>query len=333
MKHHSDSIQNWIYSNRIYEVYIFYYILIIAFWVLMGFFTLGFEINGFSSIQNLLVNFIWYLAICLLMTASLIIFCNTYEANKHKKYLQTLEKEIEENLTDEEKEIVWNLIEEQGYTLPTNLQRYAMLFVGGYALFELFFVSAWIKDMTLVWQPDWVLACIDWVKSHTRLKSVSESGGLFAFSAFIIDSEILYNYYQDGSQFLNSELGKSIMFFSFLKLISFVPIIYALCLVFWRMFGWLSGDHLIHRASTQIWGFIWTSSLVLFMSFIMFSGIFAIILFMSGDIRTLPIIASKYGWFDVFGWNGFYICYVFGLHILCRWLYLIFRPFIHLFRS
>lgn len=24
----------------------------------------------------------------------------------------------------------------------------------------------------------------------------------------------------------------------------------------------------------------------------------------------------------------FYLCYVFGLHILCRWLYLIFRPFI-----
>lgn len=209
-----------------------------------------------------------------------------------------------------------------------------LLFVGCYALFELFIVSSWIRDMTLVWQPNWVLAIIEWVKSDARLVSVSENrGGLFAFSAFVLDNNLLYNYFQDGKDFLNSELGKSAMFISFIKLVSIVPIVYSLCLVFWQMFGWISGDHLMRRASSEIWGFIWVSALVLFMNFIMLVGIFAVIVIMTGDIRILPIISGVRGWLDVFGWNLFYLCYVFGLHILYRWLCLVFRPFINLFRS
>lgn len=334
MPHHSDTIKDWIMSNRLYEVHIFYYTLIIIFWVIVGFVSLGFEIGSFSSTQNLLLNFVWYLTVCLLMITSLIIFCNTYEANKYKRYLDTLEREIEEKLTDEEKEIVCDLIQEQGHTLPTNKQRYALLFVGCYALFELFVVSAWIKDMTLIWQPDWVLAIIEWVKSNSTVVSVSANGGsFFSFNAFITKSNLLYDYYQDGKLFLNSELGKSAMFMSFIKLISFVPVIYSLCLVFWKMFGWISGDHLMRRASSEVWGFIWVSSLVLFMNFVMLLGILAIIVGMNFDMRILPIISGKLGWLDVFGWNLFYLCYVFGLHISYRWLCLIFRPFINLFRS
>lgn len=334
MPHHTDTIKDWIMSNRLYEVHIFYYTLIIIFWVIVGFVSLGFEIGSFSSTQNLLLNFVWYLTVCLLMITSLIIFCNTYEANKYKRYLDTLEREIEEKLTDEEKEIVCDLIQEQGHTLPTNKQRYALLFVGCYALFELFVVSAWIKDMTLIWQPDWVLAIIEWVKSNSTVVSVSANGGsFFSFNAFITKSNLLYDYYQDGKLFLNSELGKSAMFMSFIKLISFVPVIYSLCLVFWKMFGWISGDHLMRRASSEVWGFIWVSSLVLFMNFVMLLGILAIIVGMNFDMRILPIISGKLGWLDVFGWNLFYLCYVFGLHISYRWLCLIFRPFINLFRS
>lgn len=334
MPHHTNTIKDWIMSNRLYEVHIFYYTLIIIFWVIVGFVSLGFEIGSFSSTQNLLLNFVWYLTVCLLMITSLIIFCNTYEANKYKRYLDTLEREIEEKLTDEEKEIVCDLIQEQGHTLPTNKQRYALLFVGCYALFELFVVSAWIKDMTLIWQPDWVLAIIEWVKSNSTVVSVSANGGsFFSFNAFITKSNLLYDYYQDGKLFLNSELGKSAMFMSFIKLISFVPVIYSLCLVFWKMFGWISGDHLMRRASSEVWGFIWVSSLVLFMNFVMLLGILAIIVGMNFDMRILPIISGKLGWLDVFGWNLFYLCYVFGLHISYRWLCLIFRPFINLFRS
>lgn len=334
MPHSHDTIKDWIMSNRLYEVHIFYYTLIIIFWVIVGFVSLGFEIGSFSSTQNLLLNFVWYLTVCLLMITSLIIFCNTYEANKDKRYLDTLEREIEEKLTDEEKEIVCDLIQEQGHTLPTNKQRYALLFVGCYALFELFVVSAWIKDMTLIWQPDWVLAIIEWVKSNSTVVSVSANGGsFFSFNAFITKSNLLYDYYQDGKLFLNSELGKSAMFMSFIKLISFVPVIYSLCLVFWKMFGWISGDHLMRRASSEVWGFIWVSSLVLFMNFVMLLGILAIIVGMNFDMRILPIISGKLGWLDVFGWNLFYLCYVFGLHISYRWLCLIFRPFINLFRS
>lgn len=105
---------------------------------MVGMFSLGFEINGFSPAKNLFFNFMWYLSICVLMITSLIVFCNTYEANKYQRYLTTLEQEIEEYLNDEEKEVIWEVIENQGHTLPTNKQRYAILFLGCYVLFEVF---------------------------------------------------------------------------------------------------------------------------------------------------------------------------------------------------
>lgn len=338
MPHSSHSTQDWVMTNRLYEVHIFYYVLIISFWVIMGILSLGFEVNGQSMQTNLLLNFVWYCVLCALMTGSLLLFHHTYEMNKYQKYLAILEQEIEEHLTDAEKEIVWDVIEEQGHILPTSSQRCALLFAGGYFLFELFVVSSWIKDRTLIWQPDWVLAIIEWVKSNSTVVSVSADGGsLFSFSAFITKSNLLYDYYQDGRLFLNSEFGKSAMFISFIKLVSFLPMIFASCLVFWKMFGWISGNHLMRRASSEVWGFIWVSALVLFMTFIMLLGILAIIIGMNFDMRILPIISGTKGWIDVFGWNLFYLCYVFGLHLLCRWLYLIFRPlinpFINLFRS
>lgn len=75
-------------------------------------------INGFSPAQNLFFNFMWYLSICALMITSLIVFCNTYEVNKYKRYINTLEQEIEAYLSDEDKETIWDVIENDGHTLP-----------------------------------------------------------------------------------------------------------------------------------------------------------------------------------------------------------------------
>lgn len=322
MSKHSDTIKDWLVSNRLYEVHIFYYTLIVAFWIIVGFFSLGFEINGYSQLQNLFFNFIWYLVICVLMTVSLTIFYNTYETNKYEKYLKTLEKEIAENLTDGEKEIVWDLIKEQGHTLPTNKQRYAMLFLGAYLLLELFFISAWVKEMRLIWQPDWVVSVIEWVLEHTELVSISTGGDFFSFSVILKSNDFLYQYYQDKGVFLNSELGKSAMLFVFLKFIASFPILVALSIVVSKVLNWLGINHLINRANSSVWGFIWTSALMMF-------GLLMVLIFfmLSGDIASntiiLPIVTKNQGWVDAFGWNFMYIGVVFGLQLFFEWLRLI----------
>lgn len=127
MPNSSHCTYDWVMSHRLYEVHIFYYILIITFWVIVGGLSLGFEMDGFGLQANLFFNFIWYLVLCLLMVINLIFFYHAYEVHKYQRYLAALEQEIEEKLTDDEKEIVWDLIQEQGHTLPTNKQRYALV--------------------------------------------------------------------------------------------------------------------------------------------------------------------------------------------------------------
>lgn len=63
MPHHTDTIADWLVSNRLYEDNLFYYALIIC----IGFVFLGFEINGYSQAQNLFFNFVFYLFICTMM--------------------------------------------------------------------------------------------------------------------------------------------------------------------------------------------------------------------------------------------------------------------------
>lgn len=43
------NIMEWMTSERLYEEYLFFYILVILFWVAIGFFGFGFEIRGFLS--------------------------------------------------------------------------------------------------------------------------------------------------------------------------------------------------------------------------------------------------------------------------------------------
>ena len=79
MPNSSHSTHDWVMSNRLYEVHIFYYILIITFWIIVGGSSLGFEIGDFGLQANLLFNFIWYLVLCLLMVVNLIFFYHAYE--------------------------------------------------------------------------------------------------------------------------------------------------------------------------------------------------------------------------------------------------------------
>lgn len=60
-KDHDKNIYQWMASNRLYESYLFVYILILSAWVILGLFTFGFEISGYTLKQNLAFNFAYFL--------------------------------------------------------------------------------------------------------------------------------------------------------------------------------------------------------------------------------------------------------------------------------
>lgn len=213
MPRHTDTGNQWLNFSRLYEEHTLYYALIAFFWVMVGMFSLGFEINGFSPAQNLFFNFMWYLSICALMITSLIVFCNTYEVNKYKRYINTLEQEIEAYLSDEDKETIWDVIENDGHTLPTNKQRYAVLFLGCYVLFEIFFILAWVKELALVWEPNWASVLIEWVRDNTDF--MSDEGVNRQFFAVYLRSEVeeLYQLYTSEREFLASSFGAATALF------------------------------------------------------------------------------------------------------------------------
>lgn len=228
---------------------------------MVGMFSLGFEINGFSPAKNLFFNFMWYLSICVLMITSLIVFCTTYEANKYQKYLATLEQEIEEYLNDEEKEVIWEVIENDGHTLPTNKQRYAILFLGCYVLFEVFFILAWVKDMALVWEPNWANVLIEWVRDNTNFVSDKDRIGYKLFSVRIKSSdEELYKLYTSEREFLASSFGAATALFQVFRTFVGLPFsLLSMAMILWRPVEWLGFTRLDPRHIHSFGSFIFSS--------------------------------------------------------------------------
>ncbi|WP_186727976.1 hypothetical protein, partial [Moraxella sp. VT-16-12] len=149
---HTEQLPDWLFSDRLYENSLFFYTLIVLFWFFIGFIFMGFEIVGFSQKVNLLLNFVFYLVICACMVLCPVwfwlVFKNTNTAQR--------ELELYSILDDLDDEDYWQLRQELSYTggLPMqSVQRWALVFLGSYFLFEVFFISAWVKELALVWEP------------------------------------------------------------------------------------------------------------------------------------------------------------------------------------
>ena len=64
----NESIQEWITSDRLYEEYLFYYLLICLFWFFVGLFSIGIRIPVFNDMQNLAFNTVWFLILCVALS-------------------------------------------------------------------------------------------------------------------------------------------------------------------------------------------------------------------------------------------------------------------------
>ena len=305
MPHHTDTIADWLVSNRLYEDNLFYYALIICFWFFIGFIFLGFEINGYSQAQNLFFNFIYYLIICACMAFCPFWFKFFFSKTHTAKREQELHAHLD-GLDDDDRQEVVAYLNETGQLAMRPAQRWALVFLGSYFLFEVFFISAWVKDMALVWQPDWVMGIVEWVRENTDSRSLPDGGSLFDFSSRIGRDDFLLNYYQTETEFLASELGKSAMLFTFWKFISFFPIVFALMGAFGLMSGWLGIGAIKERSQTNLWGFIVSTAFLCGAGLMALMSVIMVIV-VSDDTKIIPLATNKIGFLILFKWNILYI--------------------------
>ncbi|STZ00528.1 Uncharacterised protein [Moraxella lacunata] len=305
MPHHTNTIADWLVSNRLYEDNLFYYALIICFWFFIGFAFLGFELEGFSLQQNLFFNFVFYLFICTMMALCpfwfKFFFSKTHTAKREQELQQALDELDEYDRAEVEAELAHT-----GGLAMRPVQRWALVFLGSYFLFEVFFISAWVKDMALVWQPDWVMGIVEWVRENTDSRSLPDGGSLFDFSSRIGRDDFLLNYYQTETEFLASELGKSAMLFTFWKFISFFPIVFALMGAFGLMSGWLGIGAIKERSQTNLWGFIVSTAFLCGAGLMALMSVIMVIV-VSDDTKIIPLATNKIGFLILFKWNILYI--------------------------
>ena len=320
MPHHTDTIADWLVSNRLYEDNLFYYALIICFWFFIGFAFLGFELEGFSLQQNLFFNFIYYLIICTMMALCpfwfKLFFGKTHTAKREQELQQALDELDEYDRAEVEAELAHT-----GGLAMRPVQKWALIFLGSYFLFEVFFISAWVKDLTLVWQPDWVLAITHWVKENINLPPLNVDRKLFLLNIHSSSSTLLRELYETEMQFLNSEFGITTSFFHFIKALNFVPILIAVYLLLSNIIGWaginrFNADHQEISFFSSLKKFLWLSFLMFFL-FIMVLGGFGKI-FM--DIETTAeILINITAWVDNFFLNIGYAFFIIALSVTVSW--------------
>lgn len=319
------SIHDWVHTNRLYEVQFFYYCLIVAFWIFVGMQTFGLEIQSLSHAQNLLLNFMYFWVLCGLMIGSVWLFCQTYEKEKYNKYINTLNQQIQENLNDDEKEIIWEVIEKNGFLLPQNAQRWALLFLGCCWLFELFFITSWVKDLKLIWTPNWVMELIEWVRANTDF--VSDPGvnhQLFGVNIKPSDT-ILYQMFPHNSEraFLSSDFGASTALFQIWRSFTFPFIFIAFSIILWKPLDWLGfrkidPQYICGFSLRSIRSFIFATFATLGMSLLLFGNIFRF--FASLNDTALLIFDINNGWLGEFFWYFSFIFSILAVKLIYGWL-------------
>jgi len=109
---------------------------------------------------------------------------------------------------------------------------YALAIIFCILIFELFFITAWLHDYTLVWQPEWVKKIIIWMKAHAYIPSQQKPD--WPITAIIISSDSPFKkVFPNEMAFLNSYIGNSGLLFSFFRLFT-VPLIIVCC---YKVFG------------------------------------------------------------------------------------------------
>ena len=321
MKKFSDneSIQEWITSDRLYEEYLFYYLLICLFWFFVGLFSIGIRIPVFNDIQNLIFNSVWFLLLCVALSVPkfwyrLIKGKNAYLFQATAKVYETLDS-IEDI---DQREQVHKQITSNGKLPPNRLETLSLAFLFAFILFDILYTRCWIRDLSLVWQPDWVNACIGWVHNNLSMPPISEDRQIF--NLWFDDGHndtVLKEYFGDEWAFLASPFGDAAMFYHFIRVMMFVPILAALSIVLWKPLKWMGMQQIDPRNIRSVMSFLRSCAWSLIFAFFMAIGTWGFLT--NANWFTLGLIDQE-AWFDNLYINVLYLFIVFGIRFFYGWL-------------
>lgn len=324
-KQYSDRVEDWLVSNRLYEDNLFYYTLIICFWFFWGFAFLGFELNGYSQTQNLFFNFIYYLIICVCMALCPVWFKLFFAKTHTAKREQELNAHLDE-LDDNDKQAVIKYLTQTGRLAMRPMQKWALVFLGSYFLFEVFFISAWVKDLALVWEPRWASMLIEWVRGNTDFLSDENRVGYKLFAVRIKPSDVeLYQLYTSEREFLASSFGGATALFQVFRSFCFPLILFAFATIIWRPLDWLGGLSIDPRNIHSVGSFIFSSVATLAMTLLFLS---VILYFIFLEMSAI-LLFDKQHWMDGFSWNFVFIFAVLSIKLICGWFLFWKNLFLH----
>ncbi|STZ00522.1 Uncharacterised protein [Moraxella lacunata] len=314
MPHHTDTIADWLVSNRLYEDNLFYYALIICFWFFIGFAFLGFELEGFSLQQNLFFNFVFYLFICTMMALCPVwfrlFFGKTHTAKREQELQQALDELDEYDRAEVEAELAHT-----GGLAMRPVQKWALIFLGSYFLFEVFFISAWVKDMALVWEPRWASVLIEWVRENTDFLSDKERIDRKLFSVYIKPSDTeLYQLYTSEREFLASSFGGATALFQVFRSFCFPLILFAFATIIWRPLDWLGGLSIDPRNIHSVGSFIFSSVATLVMTFFLLFSLYYFAL----QESAIMLLGIEF-WKDKFSLNFVFVFMILAIKFICGW--------------
>ncbi|HIQ35989.1 MULTISPECIES: hypothetical protein [Acinetobacter] len=321
-KNQSQSVLNWMASERLYEEYLFFYLLIIVFWGFIGLFSFGFELSGYSLQQNLLFNFIWFLTLTITMAFTPIWYRLIFgRKSRLQRRSEKTQQQIEAIKDPIKREAIKQHIANDGGLAPRTLQKWSLIFLGWCALFEMFFVTSWVKDLALVWQPEWVNSVIDWVRANTNVPPLNVDRKLFLVKLSSDDSgsAMLKQMFGNEQVFLTSVFGRACLLYHAWHVLSFFPILIASIICLWQLIGWTGANQL--ETKRGIGGYCLLVVITFFMTLMFIGGLFMFIQdvgYRAGSVTGLA------GWVHDLWLNIAYFFIILALRLYTNW-FLIFK--------
>ena len=287
MQKENQAVLEWLGSEGFYKENLWVYFAIICFWVALGFFTLGFEVQDYNLQRNLLFNFLYFLLLCIAILLTPFWYAVFFTSSATRENLEKILL-LAVSLIEDKK--LANEVEEYlvaGGGLPSRkYKKIALYFLGCYILSEIFIITSWIKHGQLVWEPEVAQSIFDFIISNTAfLDEKAPREGYDGFFLIDIGDTPLSKYFDSSRIFLESTMGHSLLLFHFWNIINYIPIL-ASCLVL--SYSFISDNYKDGQYNFSIKD-------ILLMPFML-------IFLFSSYLFFVSILGKRFGVFDLWIW-------------------------------
>lgn len=318
MPHDTDAVSDWLVSNRLYEKHLFYYCLMGLFWFFVGMLTLDFDVQGVSSNQVLFLNMAWFLVICgtfffPLFWYRLILGKNNFLLKDRQEIQEELDA-IEDEFYDE----IYEYNAQIGSFPPNRLETFCLGLLFCFLMFDVFYVGVWVNNQSvLLWQPAWVDWSIGLIKDNLSLPPIHKTEGFFIlYFSKGLDSPIYKEAFGDEYALIASPVGDTLLFYHFIRVVTFIPAVFAICVVLWKTLAWLGINKIDPQYIDGVLSFIRACAWSIVMGFFLW---LASSFFIENVDTFLLAFADKGYWLEGFKINFMLIFIAFSIKFFYGW--------------